>query len=150
MLLGGLWHGAAWNFIFWGAWQGIGLLAHRWWEGRVRTRPRGWPVVSWVLTMLFVLYGWLLFRANSLDQLLSYTMALGHWHYPPWIGSYLLNLTMFSLPLVLMQVWQARTGNLLVAMTLPFWVLATLEGLLLVSIGVYWGHAATPFIYFQF
>src|SRR4029453_8077614 len=40
ILLGGLWHGAAWNFVLWGAWHGAGLVVNRWWESNPRTDAR--------------------------------------------------------------------------------------------------------------
>lgn len=64
----GLWHGAAWNFVLWGLYHGVGLAI----SGNYRTFL-GWPgrrlafwlsrnrVVAWLLTMLFVHVGWLLF-----------------------------------------------------------------------------------------
>jgi len=78
MLLGGLWHGAAWNFIIWGGYQGLLLIGN----GLVKPlRPPGWTsAVTRVLgTLLFfqlVCYGWLLFRARSLDQVAAYTHEL--------------------------------------------------------------------------
>jgi len=158
MLLGGLWHGAAWNFVLWGAWHGLGLLAHRWWSGhRAATGSQpGRPatvagrVAAWLLTMLFVFYGWLLFRANSFALIAAQTAALGNFACPVWIGSYLINLLAFTLPLVAMQVWQAKTGNLLVPLTLPPWARYGLQGALLVCILLFWEKESTPFIYFQF
>jgi D-alanyl-lipoteichoic acid acyltransferase DltB (MBOAT superfamily) len=68
MILGGLWHGASWNFVLWGALHGAYLaLNHAWRDWMV---PRlGWSLpalLSWVLTFLCVVVGWVLFRANSL------------------------------------------------------------------------------------
>jgi len=66
MLLGGLWHGAAWTFVIWGAYHGILLILHRaipWpaWTGREALRP-----VRIALTFLLVCVGWVFFRAESL------------------------------------------------------------------------------------
>ncbi|MCB1746349.1 MAG: MBOAT family protein [Gammaproteobacteria bacterium] len=62
MLLCGLWHGAGWTFVAWGGLHGLGLCANRWWGGRGWTMPRG---LAWLLTLLFVIVGWVLFRAES-------------------------------------------------------------------------------------
>jgi alginate O-acetyltransferase complex protein AlgI len=157
MLLGGLWHGAAWNFVLWGAWHGGGLMLHRLCSGfRVPGSEFGVQssrlkvVLSWIGTMLFVLYGWLLFRARSLDQIVAMTGALGHWTAPAWTGSFVVNLLAFTLPLVLMELWQHRTGNLLAPLTLPRWKRAALEGALLLGILLFWEKEHVPFIYFQF
>jgi D-alanyl-lipoteichoic acid acyltransferase DltB (MBOAT superfamily) len=150
MLLAGIWHGAALNFLLWGCWHGLGLAVNHAWATRSRGR---WHIPAWCgwgLTMLFVLYGWLLFRALSLDQIWQLTSGLAVWSVPPWTRAFLVNLSVLALPLVLMQLWQYRTGNLLVALTLPWWAKALLEGLLLLSVVAYWEPEGSPFIYFQF
>ena len=65
MMLGGLWHGASWNFVIWGLLHGVGLVVHKLWAGR---RPVQVPrIVSWALTYGFVCLTWIFFRAQSLD-----------------------------------------------------------------------------------
>jgi len=62
MLLGGLWHGAAWTFVVWGGFHGLALAIQRLW-GRVGIAlPR---MVGWALTMLIVFFAWVMFRAES-------------------------------------------------------------------------------------
>jgi D-alanyl-lipoteichoic acid acyltransferase DltB (MBOAT superfamily) len=174
MLLGGLWHGAAWNYVLWGAWHGIGLASHRIVAGRrKRTQTNAgagelpelqdttgkvqnlgvwnWrQLPSWAFTMCFVGYGWLLFRARSVEQIAAMTQALVDLSSPIWITSYLVNLAVFALPLVLMEVWQSRTRNLLAPLTLGLWPRAVLQGGLLLAIILFWERAEVPFIYFQF
>lgn len=85
MLLGGLWHGAAWNYVLWGAYQGALLAVHRFYCENIKKRffPHGggaqsrlvWGV-SVVVTFMFVLYGWLLFRVRGIDQLAATSTAL--------------------------------------------------------------------------
>ncbi|MBK8001972.1 MAG: MBOAT family protein, partial [Verrucomicrobia bacterium] len=65
MLLGGLWHGAAWNFVLWGLWHGLGLAVTRSALANFRL-PRP---LAWLATMAFVFYGWLMFRAISFTQI---------------------------------------------------------------------------------
>lgn len=62
MGLCGLWHGAGWTFVAWGLWHGIGLIVCRAWQALRRPLP---AVAGWALTMLFVLIGWVLFRAGG-------------------------------------------------------------------------------------
>lgn len=67
MVIGGLWHGAAWRFVFWGAMHGAGLAVHkasRPWLGRLGD---SWPVraLAWLVTMVFVMVLWVFFRADS-------------------------------------------------------------------------------------
>jgi D-alanyl-lipoteichoic acid acyltransferase DltB (MBOAT superfamily) len=152
MLLGGLWHGAAWHFVLWGAWHGSGLMVQRA-AGKLATRIsscRCGRVAAWLATMLFVFYGWMLFRAGSLDQILAMTQALGDFSAPVRLRSYVINLVVFAAPLVLMQFWQHRRNSLLPALALPGWVRGSLEGLLLLGILVFWEKDNVPFLYFQF
>lgn len=151
MLLGGLWHGAAWNFVLWGAWHGAGLIVCRWWTQRAagpRTPLPRW--LGWTLTSIFVLYGWLLFRATSLGQIASFTRGLLDWSAPAWTGSYLVNLAVFTAPIVALEIWQEKRKNTLVILGLPLWKQAILQGLLAFAILLFWERTAAPFIYFQF
>jgi alginate O-acetyltransferase complex protein AlgI len=150
MLLGGLWHGAAWNFVLWGAWHGLGLIVHRAFAARTNRAAGFRTALGWLLTMLFVFYGWLLFRAQSFDQILNMTRSLSDWSTPKWIGSYLTNLVVFVIPLLAVEVWQFRSRNLLVCLSLSRWALGALQGLLLLAIVLYWERVEVPFIYFQF
>lgn len=83
MLLGGLWHGAAWTFVIWGAIHGVALAAHKaWmeWRGISRqaaddAREAPWSlrnapgrIASWAVTMLIVLVAWVFFRAGSFSD----------------------------------------------------------------------------------
>jgi D-alanyl-lipoteichoic acid acyltransferase DltB (MBOAT superfamily) len=61
MLIGGLWHGAAWKFVFWGGLHGIGLAVNGAWD-RLKL-PRMPAPVGWAITLLFVVAAWVPFRA---------------------------------------------------------------------------------------
>ncbi|GAB2178918.1 MBOAT family O-acyltransferase [Dongia sp. agr-C8] len=66
MLIGGLWHGAAWTFVVWGGLHGLFLVVHRLWVlalGERRPKGRAWTLFGWLLTMLAVTIGWVFFRA---------------------------------------------------------------------------------------
>ena len=67
MLIGGLWHGAAWKFVFWGAMHGVGLAVHKACRPWLDRLPRWWIVsaVSWAVTMIYVSLLWIFFRADS-------------------------------------------------------------------------------------
>jgi alginate O-acetyltransferase complex protein AlgI len=70
MLLGGLWHGAGWNFILWGLYHGTLLAAHRavrTWRGPTEGEER-FKAIKIVFTFLCVCVGWVLFRAESLND----------------------------------------------------------------------------------
>jgi alginate O-acetyltransferase complex protein AlgI len=72
MLLGGLWHGASWNFIIWGGIHGAALAVNRWFESaRIPAGIKAclrWPPLAWLLTMLVVYLSWIFFRAKNFDE----------------------------------------------------------------------------------
>jgi D-alanyl-lipoteichoic acid acyltransferase DltB (MBOAT superfamily) len=70
MIIGGLWHGASWNFVIWGALHGLGLVIVRLWQSsfqNVRGVPRVFHYFSIFLTFNFVTFAWIFFRAPDLD-----------------------------------------------------------------------------------
>ena len=73
MLLGGLWHGASWNFMVWGGLNGLGLLAHKQWS-RIRPyRVEGWMVraLGVLITLLFITFTRIWFRAPDWSTAMS-------------------------------------------------------------------------------
>lgn len=71
MLLGGLWHGASWNFVLWGALHGLGLAGVRLWQS-LGGKPRrtawvGWKYLSALATFHFVALTWVFFRAPTYE-----------------------------------------------------------------------------------
>lgn len=74
MLIGGLWHGAQWNFVLWGGLHGAVLALERWGKRRLPFPvPRS---VGWIATTLVVLAGWVFFRAPDLEAAMEYFAAL--------------------------------------------------------------------------
>lgn len=65
MLLGGLWHGAAWTFVIWGAYHGALLVSYHWLSGKGFSTPA--PIAR-VITFLLVVIGWVFFRAHDLHM----------------------------------------------------------------------------------
>ncbi|MDO5844220.1 MAG: MBOAT family O-acyltransferase [Methanocorpusculum sp.] len=76
MAICGLWHGAAWTFVIWGAYHGILLMIHRFFVGekKIGTKNRflnsnAGLFLCILTTQIFVFFGWMIFRANSLEDL---------------------------------------------------------------------------------
>ncbi len=157
MLLAGIWHGAGWNFLLWGAWHG-GLLAaaHR----------LGWPrgPAGWVLTMLAVLLGWVLFRAPDLPAAAAYYRAmagLDGWGAAPGGRDLAVMAALAGVALGLPNVRQLMAGEVL---ALPVRAPAAAPFALRWRPGMVWAGAvaallavallrmteASPFLYYQF
>jgi alginate O-acetyltransferase complex protein AlgI len=77
MLLGGLWHGASWNFVIWGALHGIFLVINNGWRVLLGARHAAlsngvaYKVISWAITMFVVVHAWVFFRATTLSGALA-------------------------------------------------------------------------------
>ncbi len=145
MLLGGLWHGAAWTFVAWGGLHGLALAVNGAWN---RSGPRlPWPV-GWVLTMLFVMGGWVLFRSPDFTTAarVFQSMALGNG-----IGSVKLPNGWVVPVAAGFAVLGPSTQRLALEYLRPSPWLAALAGLamalVLLLIG---GRLPNEFIYFQF
>jgi alginate O-acetyltransferase complex protein AlgI len=144
MLLGGLWHGANWTFVAWGAYHGLLLVVTRY------SRPmlNAWPTaVRKVITFLLVVIGWVLFRSDG------FSMAFG------WLAS------MFSWkPGLHMVAWETLAALLLISGAMAHFGPNTFElrhkwrplpalglgVLLLVCMIFIYGGQQSPFLYFQF
>jgi alginate O-acetyltransferase complex protein AlgI len=157
MVLGGLWHGAAWNFVLWGLYHGVLLVGHRLLEpalarvGRLLgSAPQLWWLIRVASMFLLTCYGWLLFRATSLDQVLAMTASLAH----PLQGidwDAMARVTLIILPLLLVQVIQARSGELFF-MKLPSIPVAVrvIAYAVMLYLTLFLGGQPQSFVYFQF
>lgn len=73
MVLCGIWHGAGWTFFIWGAMHGSYLVAHRIWTA---TRHQLYEPVAVVITLICVIAGWVVFRADNMDEALKVLQAM--------------------------------------------------------------------------
>ncbi len=76
MLLGGLWHGAGWNYVIWGALHGAYLMLNHGWAALARklgcsTAGRAWSVAGVAITFVAVCFAWVFFRATDLPRALT-------------------------------------------------------------------------------
>lgn len=83
MVLGGLWHGASWSFVLWGALHGAYLMVNHGFRAlcgdalsQRLQRSRAFAVLGWALTMLCVVVAWVFFRATTLDGALGILHAM--------------------------------------------------------------------------
>jgi alginate O-acetyltransferase complex protein AlgI len=93
MLLGGLWHGAGWTFVAWGALHGIYLAVNRFWRDAIAARPAGRRGMSgrtsWLLTFAAVVVAWVFFRAATFTAALHVLAGMigRAGIYSPWIAA---------------------------------------------------------------
>ena len=152
MVLGGIWHGAAWKFLFWGALHGIGLLVERMLFRGNERREQSLPlkIVSTFLVFHFVCLGWIFFRADNFDSALIYLGALAR---PTW---QIAQATPFTVGLITLgMAWQfmppdvpERVARRLA--TLPDLALSLGSAVGAVLISGMGPDGIAPFIYFQF
>ncbi len=154
MLLAGLWHGANWTYLLWGAYHGTLLIAYRVaaplrWLGEQKNGAWGW--LSIMIMFAFTLLGWAIFRCHDLEQLGGWLRALGRWSV---VGTYQwLKPALWCLAHVLpLLLWQMATRPKRDEIENSHWQwpargLAYLLAFLAVA-----GSSAgeVPFIYFQF
>jgi len=154
MLLGGLWHGAAWTFVIWGAFHGSWLAIHRALQNRFPKLPARTGILGNTLCVIVtfngVCLGWLFFRAESLDQALYILGQMSEGlRFDAWAWNSLAELLLYSAPLIAVQVWQACQRDAWVLRLAPPWVQGATFGFLF-YLTVLHGAVSNAFIYFQF
>ncbi|MDA0822770.1 MAG: MBOAT family protein [Proteobacteria bacterium] len=147
MLLCGLWHGAGWTFVAWGGLHGAAICVHRVWSRAPLRLP---APVAWLLTMTFVIVGWVLFRAENFSNaqtivIAMFTPAEAGGPYPGWDDiNYVFIGALFAL-LGPTNLGLSEKPNLLKRGV----AVATACGLFLIVLRVGQGRGL-EFIYFQF
>lgn len=155
MLLGGLWHGASWNFVFWGGLHGAALVLDKLW---INTRFAQYKVVKFfsvIITFHFVCFSWIFFRshsfANSWEIIGRITGSFNPGLFFQWLSEY--SVVAFLIVLGFLTHWQPDNWELgyrkaLHKLPLPLKSLA----LALVIWILFQARSADiqPFIYFQF
>ena len=145
--LGGLWHGAAWGFVLWGALHGAAMV----FEHAVRGRgPRLPAVLGWLFTFLFVCLAWIPFRAPNLETAAAFAERLA----TPGPSTLLTPGVALAIAGVLaLQLLPERPIDAFRERLVAIRPVA-LGGALAVTVAIVAasvpGHAVPPFIYFQF
>jgi D-alanyl-lipoteichoic acid acyltransferase DltB (MBOAT superfamily) len=150
MLLGGLWHGASWNFLIWGGYQGLLLSIER--PFRKQRVDPGWNLLSVprvVLTFGLAMIGWVFFRAADLRQsalVISqmFSGSAGHLLLQPWH----IELALLSLGIAIAEEMTEWSEKLIAA---PVPVFALSLAMMLFCTEIFGAiDSSIPFIYFQF
>ncbi len=167
-LLCGLWHGAAWTFVVWGAWHGLFLVLERTRIAR-RLQVSGTPILGRVYTLLVVMIGWVFFRSSSMSAANGYLLSLAGLAHAGKATS--LTLALVATPKLALAMLAGAVGSFpllprlaaagrrlpqrrgTAALLAPAWELGRLAALglvLLASILLLASGSYNPFIYFRF
>jgi alginate O-acetyltransferase complex protein AlgI len=156
MVIGGLWHGASWTFVAWGAYQGLLLVGHRILEPVLaRVRPTEtvdracWKALRIFVTFHLVCFGWLLFRAASMEQAFGMLSAITTKFAVP-ASATLLPIMVCIIPLVIYQLVQFVTKDLDVIFRTPWYVRSVFYTVLFYAFVIGGELGGKQFIYFQF
>jgi D-alanyl-lipoteichoic acid acyltransferase DltB (MBOAT superfamily) len=156
MLLGGLWHGAAWTFVAWGFFHGIIITATHWlgnlktFAGFATSRSKLITILKWAITFYLVLLGWVLFRAHSLESAFGIIANMHTFAGLPEASSVAIRVTAVTALAVIymhLQDWFViARGEAFERKKWVFWpVLVVLQAICLLI-----GAPSSEFIYFQF
>lgn len=157
MLIGGLWHGAAWKFVFWGAMHGVGLAVHKATLPLTRRLPDTWWVraVGWSVTMVYVSLLWVFFRADSwLDSWLIIKNIFTNFSID-YIGPFLSVRWMWVVMMTVIITAHALPSGVIDRLSTAFvrswWVVKLIVFLVVVQLVLEFAcEDVAPFIYFQF
>jgi D-alanyl-lipoteichoic acid acyltransferase DltB (MBOAT superfamily) len=152
MLLGGLWHGANWNFVFWGLLHGLALIIHKLFSKNFLINSKLWSYFSWLLTFVFVCFAWIFFRAENLDTALYIIVSITQFSSSSYFDILLKIVIFYFFITILLDILELKFGDseylalsswsILCAILLPVWIAIVLYLYTIVE--------PSPFIYFQF
>lgn len=160
MLIGGLWHGASWNFVLWGLLHGIYLAIHKFYlKGRklnMNLDYNSWSRVLegfWgiIFTNVLVLFAWVFFRSNDLSLAFEYLLGVGEIFTSK--DSLFGGLLVFGIYIIFIVsfgglFYQFSKDSKIKIFLNRFRLL--IKTTLILSIWVFWPTNYKPFIYFQF
>lgn len=156
MLLGGLWHGAAWTFVVWGAFHGAIITATHYlatlsiFARFNNSKSKFLTFLKWAITFYLVMIGWVFFRANDLASAMQIIVGLHNISSDITHAAYAQTIFFMTAVWVLlvhvMDFYVIRAAHKLENRPWLFWVLMTLGQALCLFIG----EPSNEFIYFQF
>jgi alginate O-acetyltransferase complex protein AlgI len=152
MVLGGLWHGASWNFVVWGGYHGALLSFERIFRGERSAEPSRWTMLyplQAIITFGLVMIGWVFFRAANFHDSLyvlhqMFFVPYGRGLIPRWEKV----LALITLLLALLEEKKEWFEEIALG---PAWAYGAVCALLLLSVELIgFTETAVPFVYFQF
>jgi alginate O-acetyltransferase complex protein AlgI len=152
MLLGGLWHGAAWTFVVWGGLHGTALALHR----RLGGRPHRVEMPTWadlvpiIATFHFVCLAWVFFRANSFGDALDALAGVVSLRGGGVDASAVAMLGLTGGIVLAIDLVQRHARDQTPMLRWPQYAQGAFYGLCVAAIVLFSGATPVPFIYFQF
>lgn len=157
MLIGGLWHGAAWKFVFWGGMHGVGLAVHKASKPLLDKIPNIYPVklLSWTITIVYVSLLWVFFRAESwTDSWLIIKNIFTNFsvaHIAPFLEVryvWCIMMAVIILSHAMPRRWYDKMGEMFVKSN---WLIKFVVFIIVVQFVIqFMSEDVAPFIYFQF
>jgi len=162
MFLGGLWHGAAWNFVIWGLLHGGYLACHKIIQNKIPstrfqnfTKNRYGKILSILVTQYFIFLAWLVFRIHDLDLVLHSMYKYVIWDFKIEQVAEIISSNQFPVFLIIaffvLNFISYKHGNLhgfVAKIKVQYWFVFL--GFLLVTILIFQTGQLQDFIYFRF
>ena len=128
MFLGGLWHGAAWHYVFWGGYHGLLLIIQRWADKNIfsRVKPQAFwngqfydkHLRHWLKPVQIIIFfhliclGWIFFRSQSMDQSSELIHAvLTAFHWTTAVKHHLIRFVFYALPVIFFEIMEYRKDD---------------------------------------
>lgn len=156
-LLSGLWHGASWNFVIWGAWHGLFLMLEKLFLTAFLNKM--WKGIQVIYTYLIVLIGWVFFRVETFSEATRYIKAMfsnfyteelieipSNFYFFLVIGLLFSFITLFKFGEKWEEFFYYKTYKLKEHISLSIMSL----GFLILSLSYIFASGFNPFIYFRF
>jgi alginate O-acetyltransferase complex protein AlgI len=158
MAIGGLWHGAAWTFVFWGIFHGLMLILHRLCDPllfmlspRTPVLQRLWRTLCIFITFHLVCLGWLMFRSQTLAQVVSMLNALVFNFVPTRLSyQYLTHILLCISLMIIIQIFKERSEDMNIVLRWPAWIRGGIFLIIFISLVIGGVEGGKEFIYFQF
>ena len=157
MLLGGLWHGANWTFVFWGGLNGLALCLDKLLTNKRKEKNIFGKIVGVITTFIFITFTWIFFRADNFEtawNIIKGIFTLQEGIQQPFVWSFI-SIILLTICTIAAIVKSHKKGDKYIEGYYPIVNLNTICGLTIffVAIGLIIGLAFTgeqPFVYFQF
>ncbi len=147
MGLSGFWHGASWHFVFWGLYYAVLIFMYRalGFGGKWHPQTKPGTVVAWFIMMCFTVFGWILFRTPDMQWLANvFKQAVAGFSGDSLVVGLdiIAFVILYSIPLFLFMLLDKVVDNR--------WIHATVYGLSIVALMIFFRDAGRDFIYFHF